>query len=84
MTSVAPAAGELAAQVADRHPHRVRERVRVLVPHVLEQALRAVHLVRVEEEPAQQRVLLRVEVDGDGAVAHLLAGSVEHEARATG
>ena len=55
--------GQLPAQVADRHPHGVGERIGVLVPDVLEQPLGAVHLVGVQEEEAQERELLGREVE---------------------
>ena len=56
--------GQLAPEVADRHPHGVGERVGVLVPDVLEQALGAVDLVRVEQEEAEERELLGRQVEG--------------------
>src|SRR5665811_2458081 len=49
---------QLLAKVRDRHPHRVRERIRHLVPDVLEESLLAHDLAGMTHEVLEKRELL--------------------------
>ena len=72
--------GKLAAQVADGDADRVRERVGLIVPDVLEQALRCQDLARVEHEVPEEGELLGRQVETVVVAVRLVPGRVEHEA----
>ena len=61
-------AGEGLPEPRDGHPQRLRGVAPVPVPELFDQAVARHHLVRVEQEHAEQRALPRT-ADGDGALA---------------
>ena len=72
--------GKLPAQIRQRDPDGVREWIRVLVPHVFEESLGAVDLVRVENEPSEKGKLLGSEVHGNSVVGDFVPRSVDFDA----
>jgi hypothetical protein len=82
--STTPAArtrvAELAAQRTDRDPDGVGERVRVLVPHLLQQCLRADHVATRREQLFEHPELLRRQVQQASAALHRTPRRVEHDA----
>ena len=78
---VAARCGQFSAQIGDRDPDGVGERVGVLIPNVFQQPLGAVNLAWMEQEPAQQGELLDRQVNRLVSISDLMAGSVHLDTR---
>src|SRR3954453_8307893 len=74
-----PTGFELPSQVGDEHLDGVRDRERVVAPHLVEQLLAGDHQALVAHQVLEQLELALREVDAALAAGHLVRVRVEHQ-----